>query len=680
MDLQINYLYKFGPYILDSEDRILRRDGELVQLTPKAFDTLLTLVENAGRILEKEELMKKVWPDAFVEEANLAVNISSLRKILADGSEDKTYIETIPRRGYRFVARVKRVAKDAGGVQPRIPVEVRQPSGPQAAAARPSLVPVAVESPRASRPQPAAAERDSRDMGYRAASGPERGRFIRYIREHRAVALLAILAVITVAAIVVTIALFKGSFPLPLSARPSRVAVLPFVNTRQDAEADFLSFSLADAVITRLGYVSSIIVRPSSYIDKYQGPEIDVQQVAAELNVDKLVTASFFKDGDNLVINAQLFDVQTDSVLWGETIHMKYDRLLTVQDVVASKIIQGLQVNLSAEESARLRRDMPQASQAYTYYLRGVDLYHQNEFRLAIEMLEQSVAIDQNYALAWAHLGRAYTSNASFHFGGREQYEKAQHAYEKALEINPDQVEARIFMANLFTDTGRVEESVPLLRKALETSPNHAEAHWELGYAYRYAGMLAESIEQCELARQIDPNVKINSSAFNSYLYVGQYDRFLRSLPETEDIAFIIFYRGLGRYYLKDYGRATPDLDRAYELKPNELYARIGKALSFQVARKQEDGLRLLRETEKRIVEQGVNDAEGIYKVAQAYAVLGDKESALRVLRRSIELGFFCYPYFASDPMLENIRKEAEYHTLMEMARTRHEDFRKKFF
>ncbi|HWP44024.1 MAG TPA: hypothetical protein VNO14_12350, partial [Blastocatellia bacterium] len=203
--------------------------------------------------------------------------------------------------------------------------------------------------------------------------------------------------------------------------------------------------------------------------------------------------------------------------------------------------------------------------------------------------------------------------------------------------------------------------------------------HWELGYAYRFAGLLDESIKECERARQLDPEVKINSSALNSYLYAGDYDRFLESLPDRDDIAFIVFYRGFGNYYLKNWNSASADFDRAYELD-RSLYTQIGKAMSFAIKGQQLEAVEMLRVTEKGIEQSGVGDAEGIYKVAQGFAVAGDRQSALRVLGRSIELGFFCYPYFMSDPLLETIRSEPEFARLMELARNRHEEFKNKFF
>jgi tetratricopeptide (TPR) repeat protein len=346
---------------------------------------------------------------------------------------------------------------------------------------------------------------------------------------------------------------------------------------------------------------------------------------------------------------------------------------------VAQQIIKGLELNLSPTEAANLKPDNPVNSLAYEDYLRGVDLYSLNEFAPAIQLLEKSASIDPNYALTWAHLGRAYTTNASLRFGGREDYSKAQAAYEKAIALNPSLVEPRIYMANLLTDTGRVEEAVPLLRSALQISPNYAEAHWELGYAYRFGGMLEESVAECERARQNNPQVKINSSAINAYLYQGEYEKFMQSLP-TNDSIYILFYRGFGEYHLNDREQAAKDFDRAFEMEPSLLPADVGKALSYSIKHQDALGLKLLHETEDRIEEQGVTDAEGIYKVAQAYAVLGDKASALHMLRHSIGGGFFCYPYFVRDPLLQSIRNEPEFQTLMNQASQRHEQFKAKFF
>jgi tetratricopeptide (TPR) repeat protein len=232
-------------------------------------------------------------------------------------------------------------------------------------------------------------------------------------------------------------------------------------------------------------------------------------------------------------------------------------------------------------------------------------------------MLEKSVELAPNYAPAWANLGRSYTANASFQFGGGEHYRKAQAAFERALALQPDQIDARIYMANMFTDTGRVEKAVPLLRDALTANPNHAEIHWELGYAYRFAGMLQESVSESERARQLDPGVKLSSSALNGYLYLGQYDRFLQSLPNTDDSALIVFYRGFGEYYKKNYAQAANDFDRSSDLD-RSLFGQLGRAFSLGIRHKQAKGIETLRAVEMKINQRGVGDPEAIYKIAQA--------------------------------------------------------------
>jgi eukaryotic-like serine/threonine-protein kinase len=487
------------------------------------------------------------------------------------------------------------------------------------------------------------------------------------------------LAVLVFAGLIFGFFLVRKSITAPTAAHPRSLAILPFRNLKQDPETDFLGFSLADAVITKLGYIKALTVRPSSSVDKYRNQIIDPQKIARDLNVDTLLTGTFIKDGDDLRITTQLVDVKPDRILWQDAIDLKYDKLLTVQDRVAQQIIKGLELNLSPTEAANLKPENPINSQAYEYYLRGVDLYSLNEFGAAIELLEKSAALEPNYAPTWAHLGRAYTTNASLRFGGREDYSKAQAAYEKAIALNPALVEPRIYMANLLTDTGRVEQAVPLLRSALQASPNNAEAHWELGYAYRFGGMLEESVAECEKARQNDPQVKINSSALNSYLYLGEYQKFMQSLPVNDSI-YILFYQGFGSYYLGNYEQAARDFDRAFDMQPSLLPADVGKALSDSIKHDNAAGLKLLHETEDRMEAQGVSDAEGIYKVAQAYAVLGDKDSALHMLRHSIGGGFFCYPYFVRDPLLQNLRNEPEFQTLLNQARQRHEEFKARFF
>ena len=661
--------YEFGEFRLEPAEQLLTRKGRAIPLSPKAFDLLVYLVQNHGRLVTKDHIMQSVWPGSFVEEANLTVTISLLRKALCDKESGSQHIETVPKKGYRFVAAVSE-GELCDGAMPRQGVIESPPEsapGPFIAAPGSAKGPVALEAPAAS---------SSPSAETPAATGAatlERKRRLRFV-------FLSTMVVVTV--VLGTAAYFyRQHLPSVTLSQPSRsLAILPLKNLGRDPQADFLSLSLADALITKLDYVSSLSVRPSSAVEKYRGRLIDLKSVAADLKVDTLLTGGFLRDGDNLRVTYQLVDVKGEKLLGRGSIDVKFDDLLRVQDSVAEQIIGKLQLKLSPEEANRIKPGTPVSPLAYEYYLRGVDLHEQHKFPLAIKMLEKSTEIDPSYALAWAYLGASYTSDAAFELGGREQYRRAQAAYERALAIEPSQHDAQMFLANLLVDTGRVEEAVPLLRHALQANVNYAPLHWELGYAYRFAGLLDESIVECERALQLDPWVKGgNGSVLNAYLYRGQYAKFLDSLPPVENSAFLLFYRGLGEYYLKDWNRAANDFDRAFELDPS-LYTRVGKALSESLAHREADGLQILRGLEREIAQRGVGDPEGTYKIAQSYVALGDTVSALRVLRGSVESGFFPYPYLATDPLLEPLRKESESAQILGISQRRYQAFRERFF
>ena len=218
---------------------------------------------------------------------------------------------------------------------------------------------------------------------------------------------------------------------------PRRLAVLPFQNLQENPDTEFLGYSLADAVITKLGYISELNVRPSYAIQKYKSQIIDLPKVATDLNVDTLLTGTFLREGDNLRIACQLIDVKTENLLWKGAFDLKYDKLLTVQDEVAQDVIRGLELTLSASEAGRLKTDESVSPVAYEYYLRGVDLYSKGDFPMAIKMLEKSTELAPQFALAWAHLGRAYTANASFQIEGRNTIARQRKLLRRHFHCSP---------------------------------------------------------------------------------------------------------------------------------------------------------------------------------------------------------------------------------------------------
>jgi DNA-binding winged helix-turn-helix (wHTH) protein/TolB-like protein/tetratricopeptide (TPR) repeat protein len=633
---------RFANFEVDLRAGELRKDATKVRLQEQPFLLLTVLLESAGEVVTREELRKRLWSaDTFVDfDHRLAVAISKLREALRDSAEKPKFVETVGRRGYRFVGQLERTS-----------------AGSNAGSGEASLPPL----------QPP-------EQGELRKATPS-GR----TRSWTSWRILLAFAGFAILVSVIAVSKFGRVRPEngPSSTRRS-LAILPFHNSGQDSSSDFLGFSLADVLITRLAYVSSLSVRPSAAVEKYREATIDLHKVAADLRVDTLLTGSFIRDGDNLRITYQLVDAKTEKILGQGVIDLKYDNLLAVQDAVTSQVISKLQLSLPPSEVERLKPENPVNPLAYKYFLQGIDFYGQHKFPLAIRMFEKSTEIDPNYALAWAYLGASYNSDAAFELGGREQYRRAQAAYERALALRPNLLDAQIFLANLLVDTGKVEQAVSLLRDALKTNGNYAPTHWELGYAYRFAGMLEQSAEECERARQLDPFVTSNGSVLNTYLYLGQYKKFMESLP-VDDSSFDLFYRGLGEFYEKDFDQASSDFDHAYEIDPT-LYAGIGKALSDSIHQRKTEGLDLLHGLENKIIQRGVGDPEATYKITQAYTVLGDKDSALRVLRMSVESGFFSYPYISKDPLLNDLHGEPEFDQILNVARQRHEAFKRTFF
>lgn len=660
--MQTRKFYQFGQFRLEPAEHLLTRDSHPVALTPKTFELLTYLVTNRGRLISKEQLMQAVWPDSFVEDANLTVSISALRKALGERRGEPQFIDTVPKKGYRFTADVTE------GVLPedrfrdlRTELFVDPSSTPHAPGAATQVAPDLAMPTTADTP---------------TAGGEERT----LPSSQRRWAWMA-MAILCVAMLFAGWKLWHGAARHPTTAVVARkVAVLPFQNLNHDPANDFLGFSLADSIINKLGYVSELTIRPSYAVQKYRSEVPDLEEVAKALSVDTLLTGSFIREGEMLRVSYQLIDVKADRILRQGTMDVKYQNLMAVQDDVAGQVVSGLALTLSTNEAERLRDQQPVSPLAYEFYLRGVDLYAQNDFPMAIKMLEKSAELYPDYALTWAHLGRSYTATASFKFGGAEQYRKAETAYQKALALDAGNLQARIFMANFLTDTGKAEASVPLLREALKANPNLAEAHWELGYAYRFGGMLDESIQESEKARELDPGVKLTSSVMNAYLYRGDYDTFSRSLPALNDSALVEFYRGFVAYHKHEREAAITALDHAFELDQDLLQAQVGRALSLGLQRQNGKAIAILQSAERKITQRGVGDAEAIYKLAQAYAELGDNDAALRAFRYSVDKGFFAYPYFQRDPLLESIRSLPGFQSVMASAQQRHAAFQQKFF
>ncbi|MDQ2936684.1 MAG: winged helix-turn-helix domain-containing protein, partial [Acidobacteriota bacterium] len=337
--------YEFGRFRLKSDERVLLRERELVPLTPKAFDILLTLLEHDGRIVAKDDLMKKVWPNTFVEEGNLTQNVSLLRKALGESANGPQFIETVPRRGYRFVAPVNRISGNGEdnlveSVVHHQPVPVNQLNH----AATTVTAPVQQSASSVNR-EP-------------WTSGIGHGTLI----SRRLPAVALTLAAVLAAA--VGIAYLSGRDRAGASTSVIQsIAVLPFVDDSPDADAEFLDDEIAESLVNSLTKLPKLRVVPRSVMVNYKGRNIDPRKVGEELNVRAVVTGRVHRHGDTISIQADLIDLDSVSQIWGQHYDRRLADILLVQEEISRDIFENLRLKLNVEEQKQL--------EAYRLYLKG---------------------------------------------------------------------------------------------------------------------------------------------------------------------------------------------------------------------------------------------------------------------------------------------------------------------
>jgi TolB-like protein/DNA-binding winged helix-turn-helix (wHTH) protein/Flp pilus assembly protein TadD len=471
--LQAKEYYEFGPYRLDLHARVLLRDGAIVALTPKVLDMLVVLVKNAGQPVSKDELLRTVWPDAFVEESNLTQNISVLRKALAQPPDNGHYIETIPKRGYRFLAEVRRTQAPFAAAQ----------NG----ASRGSQSPT-IPTPRIARPW--------------------------------TVAILAILIAASASAF------WFYRQRLPRAAPTIRsIAVLPFVNLTGGQDTEYFSDGLTEEVMATLSSVDGLKVAARPTVFQFKGKAQDVRAIGRQIGADAILDGSVRREGNRVRISAHLSRVEDGFDYWSRTYERDLRDVFELQQQLARDIARTIG-SVTAAPSVRSTQD----PEAHDFYLRGcfyrskVDL---DDLNRAIKYFEEAVAKDPGYATAWSELADSYTSKA---YGGwmpaREAFTKAREMAGRALELDPSLAAAHTSMAGirLFYDwdfSGAEQE----FQTAIRLNPSYPEAHHWYSHLLVAAGRFEEALAQMQRATELDPlDPRIAGHMVWHYFFARQYD------------------------------------------------------------------------------------------------------------------------------------------------------------
>jgi len=452
------------------------------------------------------------------------------------------------------------------------------------------------------------------------------------------------------------------------------LAILCFRNLNNDPSSGFYEFSLADAVITELARVRSLVVRPSSVIARYQGQQRDPREIGQELNVNAVLTAGFMHAGEKFRVTAQLLDVNTGDILWSDRIDTAASDIIALQDTIAQRIVEGLRVELSPAEQVGIAKASTQNAAAYEQYLRGRDLFARFIFRTtspedcaaAIQHFERAIELDPNFALAHDGLGACYVNRVFKGFGGAEDYERAEMAFNKALAIDPNIFEARMLMVFVYLWRGDKQKAREEVARARREAPDEPVVHFVKATLHRLDGEYGRALRSYDRLVRLDPAAHVVASYNRAlvHMYMGHFDEVFRQLdnagePENPLVRTI---RALALYYTGQTDAAVDLMRQVLNKHPNMYGVKPFMAMFLSAQGKHDEALAQLTDHVKR---NGEVDADISYSIASVYALEGLRNEAFAWLERAIALGNENRPCFENDPNWATLRVEPEFAELM---------------
>jgi serine/threonine-protein kinase len=465
--------------------------------------------------------------------------------------------------------------------------------------------------------------------------------------------------------------------PTSLADRDRKsVAILPFKNLGNDKESAFYEFSLADAVITELARVRSLVVRASSVIVKYQGRTVDPAAAGRELGVDAILTASFLRSGDRLRVTAQLLDVGTSEILWSDRLDADASDVIGVQDTIVSHIVEGLRLELSPDEKQELGKGSTADGAASEEYLRGRHclgqfIYHtisREDVDSAIKHFKRAIELDQNFALAYSALGGCYVNRALKGLGDPGDHAKAEAAFKQALSLDPKLLEARMHMIFIYVSQGQKPKAREEVERLRQEYPNDVGVHF-------VRGVLARLDSQYERAlRSFDRMVKLNPAeivvaSYNRariFAYQGRYEDALKELDRGAALEpehpLIQAFRAFVFYYQGRIDEATALLEKVLESHPRIEGIRPILAICLSAQGKHQAASEQLTQRVKQVA---ATDHDVSYWLASAYLLQGKQVEAFRWFEASIGLGNENIKWFLADPNWIDMQEDPRFKELI---------------
>lgn len=643
--MSIKELFEFDFYRLDPAERLLVRDGVPVPLEPKVFETLLVLIRHGGRLVTKDQLMKEVWPDTFVEESNLVRHISILRKALSRGDEEPPYIETVSKLGYRFVG------------------HVRAPTIEQTEVILQSAkVSVVVEDE----------ESSSRTNDPVDTNNHKRQEFTSIKRRWLAGGLTLAIAAAGVTAAAVYFRLFASR-----TQAIDSVAILPFVNVGASPEMEYLSDGITESLTNSLSQLPGLKVMSRNSVVRYKGSETNAQQAGSTLGVRAVLIGKLIQRGNDLIVSAELVDVRDNSHLWGDSYDRKLSDLQAVQMELARDVSQQLRPKLSNEAQQRLAKPATENSEAYELYLKG--RYALNNLtrqqRSGLGYFEQAVERDPGYALAYAGMAESYVLmadlGATFKLPPKDAYTRAKAAALRALEIDDTLAEAHVSLGriafNYEWDWAGAERE---FKRAIALKPDFVPAHHWYSHVLISQGRFDESLAESLHALALDPlDVAMNFHLGFHYWNARQYDQASAQLEktltmdpnhhETHGILSLVYVQQ------RRYREAMAERQKSMELGGWDKRGFLGYL--YAVSGRRGEAQKLLAQ----LLDEAKSKPVSAYNIARIYTGLGEKEQAFSWLERAIAErdSNLTMPGLKPDVQLDTLRSDPRFQELLRRMR-----------
>jgi TolB-like protein/DNA-binding winged helix-turn-helix (wHTH) protein/Flp pilus assembly protein TadD len=637
---QKSRIYEFDHFRIDADEGLLWRNGEVVPLTPKAFEMLVLLAEHNGHLIKKEELMERVWPDTFVEEANLTNNISLLRKVLQGEGGEQHYIETVPRRGYRFVANVSVPTDDSAGMTPEKSSLVQEETGLSA--------------------------RDEQ-------VGEKKFRSLPRFNWQRVTVVVALLSALTLLGFGLSKwrdrAISKASLPQIRS-----LAVLPLDNISGDSGQDYFSDGMTDALISQLSQISSLRVISRTSMMNYKGARKPAApDIGRELNVDALIEGTVVRSGTRMRITVSLIQAATDQHLWTKSYERDLRDVLALQSEIGRDVANEIKIKLTPQQQTRLesaRRVNPEAQEAYLkglyYFNQGINERSADILKKSSDYFQQAINLDPAYADAHAGLSRSYHWVATYGIRPQELYPKAKAEALKALGLDETLAEAHVSLGYILFhydwDWAGAEKEY---KRAFELNPNLA--YQAYGFYLSAAGRHEEAITNMRRAEEIDPltiplkrNVGVVLIRARRYdEAISQYRKVVELKPDAPESLL-----GLGRAYAfkGSFEEAIAALQKAVALSGGDPDIKSNLAWGYALSGRKSEAIQILDQLKEASKQQPI---PLLTDMAAAYAALDEKDQAFSLLTQAYKNRAQSLMYLNVTPGFDNLRSDPRFQDLL---------------